>query len=54
MTKEEFIEYNFKCCGIFVPGKNVNPGLDTPLIPKYEKYFESHYPLKYISHEIYI
>ena len=54
MTKEEFIEYNFKCCGIFVPGEDDYPGLDTQLIPEYENYFGMGYhPLKYISHEIY-
>jgi hypothetical protein len=54
MTKEEFIEYNFKCCGIFVPGEDDYPGLDTQLIPEYENYFGiGYHPLKYISHEIY-
>ena len=54
MTKEEFIEYDFKCCGIFKPNPNDKPILDTQLIPQYENYFEiSHRPLKYISHQIY-
>ena len=53
ITKEEFIQYNFICCGIFVPD-NDSPAVNEQLIPKYEKCFEmSHQPIKYISHELY-
>ena len=53
ITKEEFIQYNFICCGIFVPD-NDSHAVNEQLIPKYEKCFEmSHQPIKYISHELY-
>jgi hypothetical protein len=53
ITKEEFIEYNFICCGIFVP-KKTTPKLNEQLIPLYEYNFEkSHHPKKYMSNELY-
>ena len=51
ITKEEFIQYNFICCGIFVPNKNM-PKVNQQLISKYENDFNKH-PKKYINCELY-
>ncbi len=53
ITKEEFIEYDFKCCGIFKP-KNTIPRVDEQLIPRYEHLFDkSNKPNKYLSNGLY-